>query len=139
MDKERIDEILEQIRATIPEEIKQARWVVKEQEEMLAEAQREAERIIQQARERQERLISDDEVTKQADRAPRRSSRMPAGASARSCSAPRITPTDPQHARGQPLEVQRRRSARPRPPRGEGHTAGVVHGHDSLRRSAARS
>jgi len=69
VEKERIDEIREQIRATIPEEIKQARWVVKEQEEMLAEAQREAERIIQQARERQERLISDDEVTKQAERA----------------------------------------------------------------------
>ena len=69
VDKERINEILEQIRATIPEEIKQARWIVKEQEEMLAEAQREAERIIQQARERQESLISDDGVTKQAERA----------------------------------------------------------------------
>lgn len=33
------------------------------------EAQREVERIIQQARKRHERLISDDEVTRQAERA----------------------------------------------------------------------
>ena len=40
VEKERSCEILEQIRASIPEEIKQARWIVKEREEMLAEAQR---------------------------------------------------------------------------------------------------
>ena len=51
VDKEEIYDILDQMRATIPEEIKQARWIVKE------------------ARERQERLISDEEVTKQAERA----------------------------------------------------------------------
>ena len=36
---------------------------------MLGEAQREVERIVQQARKRHERLISDDEVTRQAERA----------------------------------------------------------------------
>ena len=51
VDKEEIYDILDQMRATIPEEIKQARWIVKE------------------ARERQERLISDEEITKQAERA----------------------------------------------------------------------
>ena len=69
VDKEGIYEVLDQIRATIPEEIKQARWIVKERQEMLAETTREAERIVKQARERQERLVSDDEVTKQAERA----------------------------------------------------------------------
>src|ERR1700744_6021274 len=48
VDKEEIYDILDQMRATIPEEIKQARWIV---------------------RERQERLISEEEVTKQAERA----------------------------------------------------------------------
>jgi hypothetical protein len=46
VDKQRIYEILDQIRATVPEEIKQARWIVKERQDMLAEARREAERIV---------------------------------------------------------------------------------------------
>ena len=48
VDKEEIYDILDQMRATIPEEIKQARWIVKE---------------------RQERLVGEEEVTKQAERA----------------------------------------------------------------------
>ena len=69
VDQEEIYDILDQMRATIPEEIKQARWIVKERQEMLAEAKREAERIIKEARERQTRLVSEQEVTKQAERA----------------------------------------------------------------------
>ena len=51
VDKEEIYDLLDQMRATIPEEIKQARWIVKE------------------ARERQDRLISGEEVMKAAERA----------------------------------------------------------------------
>ena len=69
VDKEEIYDILDQMRATIPEEIKQARWIVKERQEMLAEAKREAERIVKEARDRQTQLISEQEVTKQAERA----------------------------------------------------------------------
>ena len=69
VDKEETYDILDQMRATIPEEIKQARWIVKERQEMLAEAKREAERILKEARERQERLVGEEEVTKQAERA----------------------------------------------------------------------
>src|SRR5213592_3444169 len=62
VDKEEIYDILDQMRATIPEEIKQARWIVKERQEMLAEAKREAERIIKEARarEREIRLGAED-------------------------------------------------------------------------------
>ena len=69
VDKEEIYDILDQMRATIPEEIKQARWIVKERQEMLAEAKREAERVVKEARDQSERLISDEEVYKQAERA----------------------------------------------------------------------
>ena len=69
VDKEEIYEILDQMRATIPEEIKQARWIVKERQEMLAEAKREAERIVKDGRERAERLIADEEIVKAAERA----------------------------------------------------------------------
>src|SRR5919112_1902620 len=68
VDKEEIYDILDQMRATIPEEIKQARWIVKERQEMLAEAKREAERIIKEARDEQARLINEEEVVRQAER-----------------------------------------------------------------------
>src|SRR3954462_15006306 len=69
VDKEEIYDILDQMRATIPEEIKQARWIVKEGQEMLAEAKREAERIVTEAPGRQTQLISDQEGTTPAERA----------------------------------------------------------------------
>ena len=68
IDREEIYDILDQMRATIPEEIKQARWIVKERQEMLAEAKREAERVLKEARDEQARLISNEEVVKQAER-----------------------------------------------------------------------
>jgi cell division septum initiation protein DivIVA len=69
VDREEIYDLLDQMRATIPEEIKQARWIVKERQEMLAEAKREAERVVKEARDQQQRLISQEEVTLQAERA----------------------------------------------------------------------
>src|ERR1700739_385379 len=69
VDKEEIYDILDQMRATIPEEIKQARWIVNERQESRAEAKGEAERIVKEARERQERMVSEEEITKQAERA----------------------------------------------------------------------
>src|SRR5919201_336542 len=68
VDREEIYDLLDQMRATIPEEIKQARWIVKERQEMLAEAKREAERIIKGARDQQARLVSDEEVMKQGEK-----------------------------------------------------------------------
>ena len=68
VDKEEVYDILDQMRATIPEEIKQARWIVKERQEMLAEAKREAERLIAEAREQAEREASQQEVVKLAER-----------------------------------------------------------------------
>src|SRR5215204_3369473 len=80
VDKEEIYDILDQMRATIPEEIKQARWIVKERQEMLAEAKREAERIVKEARDRQQRLVSQEEITKQAERARAREREIRLGA-----------------------------------------------------------
>jgi hypothetical protein len=92
VDKEEVYDILDQMRATIPEEIKQARWIVKERQEMLAEAKREAERIIREAREEQIRLIGEEEIVKQAERQADEI-RTHAPASGRSAWAPRTTPT----------------------------------------------
>jgi len=68
IDREEIYDILDQMRATIPEEIKQARWIVKERQEMLAEAKREAERLVNEAREQAGREASQQEVVKLAER-----------------------------------------------------------------------
>ena len=68
IDREEIYEILDQMRATIPEEIKQARWIVKERQEMLAEAKRECDRILGEAREQAVREASQTEIVKLAER-----------------------------------------------------------------------
>jgi vacuolar-type H+-ATPase subunit H len=68
VDKEKIYDILDRMRAAMPEEIKQARWIVKEREETLAEAKREAEQILEEARERQSQLVSRHELIRQAER-----------------------------------------------------------------------
>ena len=73
VDKEEIYDILDQMRATIPEEIKQARWIVKERQEMLAEAKRECDRILGEAREQAVREASQTEIVKLAERDVRRS------------------------------------------------------------------
>src|SRR6266446_5233518 len=58
IDREEIYDILDQMRATIPEEIKQARWIVKERQEMreasqteiVKLAERQAQEIIDESR-----------------------------------------------------------------------------------------
>jgi vacuolar-type H+-ATPase subunit H len=69
VDKEKLYDLLDQMRSTIPEEIKQARGIVNEREETLAEARREAERIVVEARERQAQLIAEHRLIRQAERA----------------------------------------------------------------------
>ena len=68
IDREEIYDILDQMRATIPEEIKQARWIVKERQEMLAEAKREQDRLLGEAREQAVREASQTEIVKLAER-----------------------------------------------------------------------
>src|SRR4249919_3618842 len=68
VEREEVFDILDQMRATIPEEIKQARWIVKERQEMLGEAKREAERIVLEARELAQREASQQEVVRLAER-----------------------------------------------------------------------
>ena len=68
IDRDEIYDLLDQMRATIPEEIKQARWIVKERQEMLQEAKEESERILREAREEAQRLASEQEVVRRAQR-----------------------------------------------------------------------
>ena len=115
LDREEIYEILDQMRATIPEEIKQARWIVKERQEMLAEAKRECDRIIQEAREQAMREASQTEIVKLAEK----QADDIVDDAKRQARETRLEMEDwadshPLDARGEPRQVPDRGEARPR-------------------------
>ena len=66
LDTDRVFEIIDEIRASFPDELKQARWIVKERQEMLEEAEKEANRILEDARDRADSMASEQEVVKRA-------------------------------------------------------------------------
>jgi len=68
LQEHRIYEIIDELRAALPDELKQARWIVKERQEMIDEADKEATRIIEEARQRAEELTRDMEIVKLAER-----------------------------------------------------------------------
>jgi cell division septum initiation protein DivIVA len=61
-------DIIDEVRATLPDELKQARWIVKERQEMIEEAEKEANRIIEEAREKASALAAETEVVKRAEK-----------------------------------------------------------------------
>lgn len=64
----KVFEIIDEIRATLPEELKQARWIVKERQDMLDEAEKEANRILEEAREQAKQMALETEVYKTAEK-----------------------------------------------------------------------
>jgi vacuolar-type H+-ATPase subunit H len=64
INREEALELIQEMRASLPEEIKQARWVVKDREQLLTKARKDAEGVIQQALEEQHRMASQEEVVK---------------------------------------------------------------------------
>ena len=61
-------EVIDELRAALPDELKQARWIVKERQEMIEEADKESNRIIEEARARAEMIVAEREVVKLAER-----------------------------------------------------------------------
>ena len=115
IDREEIYDILDQMRATIPEEIKQARWIVKERQEMLAEAKREQDRLLQEAREQAVREASQTEIVKLAERQAQEI--IDEARRQRPRDAPRdggLGRRDARHARDESRQVPRRGAPRPR-------------------------
>ena len=66
MDAERIREILDDIRANLPQELRQARAIVADRAQIIGDAKREAETIVRVAEERSKALVNRDEIVKQA-------------------------------------------------------------------------
>jgi hypothetical protein len=67
LNRDEVLELIEQMKATLPEEVKQARWVVRDREELLAKARRDAERIVEDARAEQLRMATKEEIYRRAE------------------------------------------------------------------------
>jgi len=60
-------DLLDDIRATLPNELKQARHVSKERDRIMADAQRKEEDLLVQAEKRADDMVQDTEIIKQAE------------------------------------------------------------------------
>src|SRR3990170_4220655 len=67
VNEQKIYDLIDEIRASFPDEIKQARWIVKERQEMLDEAEKEANKLIEEAREKAEAMAAETEVVRMAE------------------------------------------------------------------------
>jgi len=63
-----IFDLLDALRASLPEELTEARWVAGEKERILGETRLESERILERAKEQAQRLTSESAVTSAAKR-----------------------------------------------------------------------
>jgi len=66
VDEDRMLDIIDQMRVSIPEEIKKSGQIINQKERYLAQAQEEASRITSLARERSAKAITQEEVVQEA-------------------------------------------------------------------------
>ena len=66
VDGDRVRDLLDAIRASLPSEIRQARAIVKDRAEIVDTAKKEAESIIRNAEERRNQILSHEEIVVQA-------------------------------------------------------------------------
>lgn len=66
VDEDRMLDIIDQMRVSIPEEIKKAQQLLANRDRILAQAQEEANRIIALAREKEEQMIERDPIVQSA-------------------------------------------------------------------------
>ena len=62
VDEERLLDIIDQMRVSIPEEIKKAQQILAQRDRILAQAQEEANRTVALAREKSEKMVEKSEV-----------------------------------------------------------------------------
>jgi len=62
LEREKMLDIIDEIKATLPVELKQARTVVESRNEVIGSAKREAEAIKRQAEDRARQMVSEEEV-----------------------------------------------------------------------------
>ncbi len=68
LDEDRMLDIIDQMRVSIPDEVKRSQQVLAQRDRILAQAKEEHERTIEIAKEKREQLISTNEITVEAKR-----------------------------------------------------------------------
>jgi cell division septum initiation protein DivIVA len=68
VDEDKMLELIDQMRITIPEEVKKAQQVVAQRDRVMAQAQEEANRTLQLARDKADQMTQKDMVTQEAQR-----------------------------------------------------------------------
>jgi RNA-splicing ligase RtcB len=66
LSEERLLELLEKIRASLPEEVGRAKVIAKDQERMMRVAQEKAQAIVEEAASKHEELVEDHEIVQRA-------------------------------------------------------------------------
>jgi hypothetical protein len=66
VDEDKMLDIIDQMRVTIPEEVKKAQQVVTQKDRVLAQAQEEASRIVSLAREKADQIVDRESIVKSA-------------------------------------------------------------------------
>ena len=66
VEADKLRDIVDDIRASLPAEVRQAKAIVEDRSEIVANAKREAEGIIHKAEERAQAMIAQEEITRQA-------------------------------------------------------------------------
>lgn len=66
VDREELQEILEDIRLKLPDELKQAKWVKEERQRIIMDAQKEAEGLMKDAEAKIISMVDEHVITKQA-------------------------------------------------------------------------
>ena len=66
VDEDRLLDMLDRIRTTLPEEIRQAKWILQEREKVLAETKKEAGRIMEDVQKQMERRVDESEIARLA-------------------------------------------------------------------------
>ncbi|MEG3071130.1 MAG: ATPase [Peptococcaceae bacterium] len=66
VEEDRLLDLLDRIRTTMPEEVRQAKWIIQEREKVLQDSQKEAMRIVDDAQKQIEKRADDSEIVRQA-------------------------------------------------------------------------
>ena len=68
VDVDKMRDIIDDVRANLPDEMRQSKKIVDDRERIIQEARQEAEGIIKQAEERAKALVSEQEIVKRAQK-----------------------------------------------------------------------
>lgn len=66
VDRDELQEIIENIRLKLPEELKQAKWVKEERQRIIGDAQKEADDLVKEAQSKITSMVDENVITKQA-------------------------------------------------------------------------